>query len=170
MSFPGEEGSTKALHGGHLGPNSLARPTDTLVVAVLTGQARGTKRRLGEKLSVGAARDNDLVLPDDTVSRHHCELVREARGILVESREVADDGEHGLVADPLTFVYEPIRVEVVEDIAPGVGRRCRFRRISQWRTRRFRLGFLCIADNADAQAECEQRSTDEPTHRSTILA
>ncbi len=80
MSFPGEEGSTKALHGGLLGKGPAG---DALVVAVLTGQARGTKKRLGDKLRVGAARDNDLVLPDDTVSRHHCELVREARGILV---------------------------------------------------------------------------------------
>src|SRR6478735_4732615 len=76
MSFPGEEGATKALERGQLA-------TDSLVIAVLTGHARGTRRRLGERLSVGAARDNDLVLPDDTVSRHHCELVREARGVLV---------------------------------------------------------------------------------------
>jgi transcriptional regulator with GAF, ATPase, and Fis domain len=76
MSFPGEEGATKALERGQLA-------ADSLIIAVLTGQARGTRRRLGERLSVGAARDNDLVLPDDTVSRHHCELVREARGVLV---------------------------------------------------------------------------------------
>jgi transcriptional regulator with GAF, ATPase, and Fis domain len=76
MSFPGEEGATKSLERGQLA-------ADSLVIAVLTGQARGTRRRLGERLSVGAARDNDLVLPDDTVSRHHCELVREARGVLV---------------------------------------------------------------------------------------
>ncbi len=76
MSFAGEEGATKALERGNVA-------TSALVVAVLTGRARGTRRKLDERLRVGAARDNDLVLPDDTVSRHHCELVREARGVLV---------------------------------------------------------------------------------------
>jgi transcriptional regulator with GAF, ATPase, and Fis domain len=39
--------------------------------------------KLGERLTVGKASDNDLVLPDDTVSRHHCELERTPNGIVV---------------------------------------------------------------------------------------
>src|SRR6201999_1276486 len=34
-------------------------------------------------MRIGKARDNDLVLPDETVSRHHCEILRTPRGLLV---------------------------------------------------------------------------------------
>jgi DNA-binding NtrC family response regulator len=50
-------------------------------VMVLSGSAKGTVRPLGEKLRIGKATDNDLVLSDDTVSRHHCELTRSSAGI-----------------------------------------------------------------------------------------
>jgi transcriptional regulator with GAF, ATPase, and Fis domain len=52
-------------------------------VVVLSGSAKGTTRPLGEKLRVGKAEDNDLVLADDTVSRHHCELSRANDGVHV---------------------------------------------------------------------------------------
>ncbi len=52
-------------------------------VLVLSGAAKGTTRPVGERLRVGKAPDNDLVLPDDTVSRQHCELTRDAGGIRV---------------------------------------------------------------------------------------
>jgi len=38
---------------------------------------------MGQRLRIGKSQDNDLVLPDDTVSRHHCELERTKAGILV---------------------------------------------------------------------------------------
>ena len=38
---------------------------------------------MGDKLTIGKSRDNDLVLTDDTVSRHHCELERTDDGVLV---------------------------------------------------------------------------------------
>ncbi len=50
----------------------------------MSGSAKGTIRRVIEKLRIGKAADNDLVLPDDTVSRHHCELTRAADGIHVK--------------------------------------------------------------------------------------
>jgi DNA-binding NtrC family response regulator len=50
-------------------------------VMVLSGSAKGTIRPLGEKLRIGKAPDNDLILSDDTVSRHHCELTRTGAGI-----------------------------------------------------------------------------------------
>ncbi|HMJ10408.1 MAG TPA: sigma 54-interacting transcriptional regulator [Polyangiaceae bacterium] len=56
---------------------------DELMLVVISGQARGQKKRLGERLRIGKATDNDLVLPDDTVSRHHCELERGPAGIVV---------------------------------------------------------------------------------------
>ena len=43
---------------------------------VLSGKAKGTSVRIGERLRIGKAPDNELVLLDDTVSRHHCELLR----------------------------------------------------------------------------------------------
>jgi transcriptional regulator with AAA-type ATPase domain len=50
---------------------------------VVSGSARGKKAKVGNQLTVGKAPDNDLVLPDDTVSRHHCVLERRAEGIVV---------------------------------------------------------------------------------------
>jgi transcriptional regulator with GAF, ATPase, and Fis domain len=50
-------------------------------VIVMSGSAKGTSRRIGERLRIGKAVDNDLVLADDTVSRHHCELTRAADGV-----------------------------------------------------------------------------------------
>ncbi len=52
-------------------------------VVVLSGSAKGTTRPLGVKLRVGKAEDNDLILADDTVSRHHCELTRANDGVHV---------------------------------------------------------------------------------------
>jgi len=54
-----------------------------IVVSVLSGQAKGESKLLAERMTIGKAHDNDLVLPDDTVSRHHCELARGAQGIQV---------------------------------------------------------------------------------------
>ena len=51
---------------------------------VLSGGAKGTTAKLGETTRIGKAPDNDLVLPDDTVSRHHCELVRTDAGVRVK--------------------------------------------------------------------------------------
>jgi transcriptional regulator with GAF, ATPase, and Fis domain len=56
---------------------------EELLVVVLSGGARGKRVKMGQKLRVGKSQDNDLVLPDDTVSRHHCELERTKAGILV---------------------------------------------------------------------------------------
>ena len=56
---------------------------DELLLVVVSGSARGKRVKLGERLTVGKAADNDLVLPDDTVSRHHCEFERTATGIVV---------------------------------------------------------------------------------------
>ncbi len=58
-------------------------PTAGLIALVLTGAHKGTTRPLGGRLTIGKAPDNDLVLTDDTVSRHHCELVKAPDGIHV---------------------------------------------------------------------------------------
>jgi transcriptional regulator with GAF, ATPase, and Fis domain len=67
--------ATRALEGrsSHVGIHAV----------VLSGSAKGTTRPLGEGLRIGKAPDNDLVLPDDTVSRHHCVLTPRADGVEV---------------------------------------------------------------------------------------
>jgi transcriptional regulator with GAF, ATPase, and Fis domain len=54
-----------------------------ILAVVLSGSAKGTSRPIGEGLRIGKAPDNGLVLSDDTVSRHHCELTRSSDGIRV---------------------------------------------------------------------------------------
>src|SRR5690348_3661938 len=61
----------------------LALAGGALTLVVLSGAKKGTIVRLGDQARVGKADDNDLVLPDDTVSRHHCELVREGDAVRV---------------------------------------------------------------------------------------
>ena len=56
---------------------------DEIIVLVLSGAQRGQRVRLVDRLRIGKAPENDLVLSDDTVSRQHCELERRAQGILV---------------------------------------------------------------------------------------
>ncbi len=56
---------------------------EELVLVVVSGQMRGQRVKVLDRMRIGKAPDNDLVLADDTVSRHHCELTRGASGILV---------------------------------------------------------------------------------------
>jgi transcriptional regulator with GAF, ATPase, and Fis domain len=55
-----------------------------VVVIVLSGTHKGTIVPLTGTIRVGKAPDNDLVIPDDTVSRHHCELIRSVEGVIVK--------------------------------------------------------------------------------------
>jgi transcriptional regulator with GAF, ATPase, and Fis domain len=57
--------------------------SDEVVVVVLSGSQRGRQVHLAQRMRVGKAPDNDLVLEDDTVSRHHCELERREHGVFV---------------------------------------------------------------------------------------
>jgi transcriptional regulator with GAF, ATPase, and Fis domain len=57
--------------------------SDDILVVVLSGSQRGRQVRLSQRMRVGKAPDNDLVLDDDTVSRHHCELERRETGVFV---------------------------------------------------------------------------------------
>jgi transcriptional regulator with GAF, ATPase, and Fis domain len=69
--------ATQALRGASL-------PAGTLVATVLSGSSKGTTRPVGQRMTIGKAPGNDLVLSDDTVSRQHCELVRTGQGIHVK--------------------------------------------------------------------------------------
>ncbi len=58
-------------------------PPPGLCAFVLTGAHKGSQRPLGGRFTIGKAPDNDLVLSDDTVSRHHCEIVKAPDGLHV---------------------------------------------------------------------------------------
>jgi transcriptional regulator with GAF, ATPase, and Fis domain len=58
-----------------------------LLALVLSGAHKGTSKVVGGRLTIGKASDNDLVLTDDTVSRHHCEIVRAPDGLHVRDLE-----------------------------------------------------------------------------------
>jgi len=60
-----------------------AASASSVHIVILSGGAKGTTMPLGERLRIGKASDNDVVLPDDTVSRHHCELIRRTDGVHV---------------------------------------------------------------------------------------
>jgi transcriptional regulator with GAF, ATPase, and Fis domain len=51
---------------------------------LLSGPDRGRDQTIDRELfRIGKSGDNDLVLSDETVSRHHCEILRETRGYLL---------------------------------------------------------------------------------------
>jgi DNA-binding NtrC family response regulator len=56
-----------------------------LMVGVTRGTACGRRVRLDGRLRVGSAADNDLVLVDEGVVAHHCELVRDGRGFVART-------------------------------------------------------------------------------------
>jgi DNA-binding NtrC family response regulator len=62
---------------------AAASSNAAIIVMVLSGTAKGSTKPLTERMTVGKAPDNDLVLADDTVSRHHCELLRVREGVIV---------------------------------------------------------------------------------------
>ena len=66
--------------------NILGAPSGVQAI-VLTGSHKGTSKVVGGRLTIGKAPDNDLVLTDDTVSRHHCELIRAPDGLHVRDLE-----------------------------------------------------------------------------------
>ncbi len=66
----------------HSGVTVLGSPSGVQAL-VLSGAHRGSSKVVGGRLTIGKAADNDLVLTDDTVSRHHCEIVRAPDGLHV---------------------------------------------------------------------------------------
>ena len=66
----------------HSGVAVIGSPSGVQAL-VLSGAHRGTSKVVGGRLTVGKAGDNALVLTDDTVSRHHCEIVRAPDGLHV---------------------------------------------------------------------------------------
>jgi len=61
----------------------LPRPSQSHTLLVVSGQARGSRATVSGLLRIGKAPDNDLVLPDASVSRYHCEIEASAHGMVV---------------------------------------------------------------------------------------
>ena len=59
------------------------QPSQSPTLLVISGQARGNRATVSGLLRIGKAPDNDLVLPDASVSRYHCEIEPGAQGMIV---------------------------------------------------------------------------------------
>jgi transcriptional regulator with GAF, ATPase, and Fis domain len=76
MTGPG----TEHVSGGASRVVELAR----CQLVVLSGGTRGSESTVDvDRFRIGKSRDNHLVLGDETVSRVHCEIAREAKGFLL---------------------------------------------------------------------------------------
>jgi transcriptional regulator with GAF, ATPase, and Fis domain len=87
---------------------------DEIIVVVLSGSQRGHKVRLVDRLRIGKAPENDLVLNDDTVSRQHCELERRAQGVLVRDLDSTNHTKVGRMAVREAFVESGATISVGE--------------------------------------------------------
>jgi pSer/pThr/pTyr-binding forkhead associated (FHA) protein len=63
---------------------------DKLTLVVISGQARGQRAQLTDRVRVGQAPDNDLVLPDESVAKYHCELERRSGKVVVRDLGTGD--------------------------------------------------------------------------------
>ncbi len=60
------------------------RQLSRCALVILSGPERGRERVIeGDVFRIGKSKDNELVLPDETVSRSHCEIVRDRRGYVL---------------------------------------------------------------------------------------
>ncbi len=86
MSYSDDE-TERAPPGAAFVPN-LETDSPTLELTVLDGPDRDVSRWVeGERISIGTHPKNDLVLSDPTVSRFHCELFSDRRGLAVRDLE-----------------------------------------------------------------------------------
>ncbi|MBX3246763.1 MAG: sigma 54-dependent Fis family transcriptional regulator [Myxococcales bacterium] len=74
------QGTSVRTELGRVGVVELPR----LSLVVLAGDQKGVEHIVsGDICRIGKTVDNDLVLRDQTVSRNHCEIIREARGYVL---------------------------------------------------------------------------------------
>ncbi len=95
-----------------------------ILAVVLSGSAKGATRPIGERLRIGKAADNDLVLADDTVSRHHCELSRSSDGVRILDLGSTNGTrvQGARVTDALVPAGSVLKVGEVEIVLRAAGR------------------------------------------------
>lgn len=77
---------TRAPGTRHGRPRVVELPR--LAIVVLSGVARGEEHvMVHDHLRIGKSTENDFVLDDETVSRFHCEIMREPRGFLLRDKK-----------------------------------------------------------------------------------
>jgi DNA-binding NtrC family response regulator len=59
-------------------------------LVVVSGQALGRRAPIADRLRIGRAPDNDLVLPDESVENYHCEIERRSDKIVVRDLGTGD--------------------------------------------------------------------------------
>ncbi|MGD0527782.1 MAG: FHA domain-containing protein, partial [Polyangiaceae bacterium] len=95
-------------------PGSRAHPAAALDVSVivLSGAERGGSAPLRGKVRVGKAPENDLVLSEESVSRHHCEISRVPGGVRIRDLGSTNGTfvEHARITDATTPVGSVVRV------------------------------------------------------------
>jgi transcriptional regulator with GAF, ATPase, and Fis domain len=81
-------------------------------VVVLSGAQRGQYAPLRGRVRVGKAPDNELVLTDDSVSRHHCEISRVPQGVRVRDAGSTNGTyvEHARITDAVTPIGSVVRL------------------------------------------------------------
>jgi DNA-binding NtrC family response regulator len=84
--------STHPSDGEHTEESPHAPPTFTVVprlhLEVVEGPKRGLRfRTIGDRCAIGSHESNDLIVDDPTVSRFHCELRVDLRGVRVRDVE-----------------------------------------------------------------------------------
>jgi DNA-binding NtrC family response regulator len=99
-------------------------------LSVVRGEARGQELVVAaDVIRIGKARENDLVLPEETVSRVHCEILRDTRGYLLrdlgstngtfldgaEIREAYVRGGSVITAGTVQIAFQPVD-EVIEAV------------------------------------------------------
>jgi transcriptional regulator with GAF, ATPase, and Fis domain len=113
------------------------RPAVCHTLLVVSGQARGNRATIQGLLRIGKAPDNDLVLPDASVSRYHCEIEAGASGMLVRDlgstnytrigrskiqTATLEPGATLTVGDvELQLAPEPERLQVLPSVSPRFG-------------------------------------------------
>ncbi|HKQ68073.1 MAG TPA: sigma 54-interacting transcriptional regulator [Polyangiaceae bacterium] len=82
-----------------------AKASNDFTLLVLTGLASGQAMLVDKKIRIGKAPDNDLILPDDTVSRHHCDVER--RGDCIWVKDLGSTNGTRIAGSKITEALAP---------------------------------------------------------------
>jgi len=103
----GKEQATRVVAGGR------ALRVRRVRLTVIEGPDKGlTQEFEGERITIGTAPGNDLVLSDTAVSRHHCEITLGQEGFLLRDRGSTNGTVAGGLRVREAFVHDGVVIEV----------------------------------------------------------